>query len=70
VIPPAVLAELEAGARANVTVPDVPTLPWVEVKTVQSRALIPAVVDLGPGEAEVIALGLEYPRSLLILDDQ
>lgn len=70
VIPPAVLAELEAGARANVTVPDVPTLPWVEVKTVQSRALIPAVVDLGPGEAEVIALGLEHPGSLLILDDQ
>lgn len=32
VIPPAVLAELEAGARANVTVPDVPTLPWVEVR--------------------------------------
>lgn len=39
-------------------------------KTVQSRALIPAVVDLGPGEAEVIALGLEHPGSLLILDDQ
>lgn len=70
VIPAAVLAELEAGARASVGVPDVPTLPWVEVKTVQSRALIPAVVDLGPGEAEVIALGLEHPGSLLILDDQ
>lgn len=70
VIPPAVLAELEAGARANVIVPDVATLPWVEVKTVQTRALIPAVVDLGPGEAEVIALGLEHPGSLLILDDQ
>jgi predicted nucleic acid-binding protein len=25
---------------------------------------------LGPGEAEVVALGLEHPGSLLVLDDQ
>lgn len=69
VIPPAVQTELEAGARAKLGVPDIATLPWVEVKTVQSRVLIPAIVDLGAGEAEVIALGLEHPGSLLILDD-
>ncbi len=69
VVPPAVHAELEAGLKVQVAVPDVATLSWVEVKAVESEALIPAIVDLGPGEAEVIALGLEHPGSLLILDD-
>ncbi len=68
-VPPAVRAELEAGAKAGILVPDIATLPWIEEKAVQSRALIPAIVDLGSGEAEVIALGLEHPGSLLILDD-
>lgn len=30
---------------------------------------MPNVTDLGEGEAEVIALGIENPGSLLILDD-
>jgi uncharacterized protein len=37
---------------------------------VQSIALITAILDLGPGEAEVIALGLEHRGSLLIIDDR
>ncbi|MBI3015607.1 MAG: DUF3368 domain-containing protein [Candidatus Tectomicrobia bacterium] len=69
VIPPAVRAELEAGRRAKVEVPNFAALPWIEMRSVQSRALIPAIVDLGAGEAEVIGPGLEYPGSLLILDD-
>lgn len=70
VVPPAVLGELEAGGRVGIAVPDLAGLSWVEVRAVQSRILIPAIVDLGPGEAEAIALGLEHPGSLLILDDQ
>jgi predicted nucleic acid-binding protein len=70
VVPAAVQAELKAGVQANLNVPDVEKLSWVEVKAVQSKALIPAIVDLGPGEAEVIAMGLERPGSLLIRDDQ
>ena len=31
---------------------------------------VPNIVDLGRGEAEVIALGLQNPTGLLILDDQ
>ncbi len=69
VVPPAVQTELEAGLKIKVGVPDVARLSWVEVRAVKSQALIPAIVDLGPGEAEVIALGLEHPGSLLILDD-
>ncbi|AKV68361.1 hypothetical protein VL20_3354 [Microcystis panniformis FACHB-1757] len=37
---------------------------------VKSVSLIPAIIDLGQGEAEVLALGLENPDSLLIFDDQ
>ena len=69
VTPPAVQAELEAGVQVKGDVPDIAMLSWIEVKAVHSRALIPAIVDLGPGEAEVIALGLEHPGHLLILDD-
>ena len=46
--------ELEAGLKIKVGVPDVARLSWVEVRAVESQALIPAIVDLGPGEAEVI----------------
>jgi predicted nucleic acid-binding protein len=70
VTPPAVGAELNAGLRAGVDVPRIEQCTWIQVKPVQSLALIPAIVDLGPGEAEVIALGLENPGSLLILDDR
>jgi predicted nucleic acid-binding protein len=70
IVPPAVQAELEAGAQAKLDVPRIASFPWIQVKEVQARALLPAIVDLGPGEAEVIALGLEHPGSLLILDDK
>ncbi len=49
VVPPAVLAELEAGAQAKIGVPDLATVLWAEVKAVQSHAVIPAIVDLGLG---------------------
>lgn len=70
IVPPAVQEELEAGKRQGVDVPDVSSLAWIHIHPVASAALVPAVVDLGQGEAEVIALGLEIADSLLILDDQ
>ncbi len=45
-------------------------LSWLQVVPVQSQELIPIVTDLGAGEAEVIALALENPGSLVIIDDQ
>ncbi len=63
VTPPAVGAELNAGLQAGVDVPRIEQCTWIQIKPVQSLALIPAIVDLGPGEAEVIALGLENPGS-------
>jgi len=69
-IPLAVQEELETGKRRGVDVPDVGSLSWICLRPVSSAALVPAVVDLGRGEAEVLALGLEIADSLLILDDQ
>jgi predicted nucleic acid-binding protein len=68
-IPPAVETELQAGAQRGVDVPQVSALPWLRVVPVVSVTSIPMVMDLGRGEAEVIALGLEQAGSRLILDD-
>ena len=68
-VPPAVRDELRAGAERGAVVPDLDRLPWIEVQPLRDSTLLPAVVDLGAGEAEAIALALSYPGSLLILDD-
>ena len=62
-IPPAVAREVEPTA---VELPD-----WVLVQEL-SRPLQPGTVSgsIGPGEREVISLGLELGVALLILDDQ
>ncbi|HJX27225.1 MAG TPA: DUF3368 domain-containing protein [Thermoanaerobaculia bacterium] len=69
IVPPAVREELRVGAERGVSTPDVDQVPWLEVRVPVERALLPMVTDLGAGEAEVIALGLASPGSLLILDD-
>jgi len=69
-VPTAVPQELEAGKLLGVDVPEINSLEWIEVRQVASIALIPAVIDLGQGEAEVLALGLEIPDPLLIFDDK
>src|SRR4051794_38586668 len=68
-IPSAVQDELRAGAELGVAVPDAGSLDWLQVQPVRDTALLPVVIDLGPGEAEAIALAIAHPGSLLILDD-
>ena len=60
-IPPAVQAELEAGAQRGISVPVVKALSWLRVTPLASRALLPLATDLGQGEAEVIGLGAAIP---------
>lgn len=61
--------ELEMGRSQEIDVPDLSTFTWAQVVAVTSEQ-VPNVIDLGRGEAEVIAVGLEHSGSLLILDDQ
>ncbi|MFE4106087.1 DUF3368 domain-containing protein [Almyronema epifaneia] len=70
ITPMAVKKELDAGQQQGIQVPDLSQLEWLKVVTAQSSALVPVVTDLGAGETEVLALCLENPNSLMILDDQ
>jgi uncharacterized protein len=69
VVPDAVRAELAQGQQRGVALPDLTTLPWVAVRHVSHPGLLPLAADLGPGESEVLALGVEMPGSLVVLDD-
>jgi predicted nucleic acid-binding protein len=67
---PGVAQELAAGAEKGYDVPDLAELSWLEIRPLGESRLLPALVDLDRGEAEVIALGLQLPGSLVILDEQ
>jgi uncharacterized protein len=67
-VPIAVQRELQAGESQGHSIPILEQLNWVKLSSANARFL-PNVTDLGEGEAEVIALGIENPGSLLILDD-
>ena len=69
-VPSAVNAELEEGKRRGVNLPDLATVPWMTVRSVRDRTLLPLVTSLGSGEKEVLGLGLETPDHLLVLDDR
>ena len=69
-VPSAVAAELAEGKRRGVDLPELAGLPWVAVRSVRDRKLLPLVTSLGNGEKEVLALGLEASDHLLVLDDR
>ena len=69
-VPTAVAAELAEGRRRGVRLPELAQLPWVTLRSVRERKLLPLVTSLGSGEKEVLALGLEAPDHLLVLDDR
>lgn len=68
IAPTSVQRELLAGQTQGLSIPALEQLDWVEIASANARFL-PNVTDLGEGEAEVIAIGIENPGSLLILDD-
>lgn len=68
-VPEAVVVELEDGRRLGVSLATLEELPWLQVRSVRDRTLLPLVTHLGDGEKEVLALGLESPDALLLLDD-
>ena len=68
-IPEAVADELNVGISIGAHVPDPSQIDWIKIKKVKEKSLLPLVTNLGKGEKEVIALGLESKKPLLILDD-
>ena len=67
--PNAVIQELHTGRQRGYDVPDLTSYPWlsiVEPRFLPSQWL---ALDLGPGELAAMALALEYPARIVLLDD-
>ncbi len=48
-----------------------PVLPWMVVQAAQNQALVQSLrMDIGPGEAEAIALAIEARAARTVLDDK
>lgn len=69
IIPNAVLEELEDGRKAGEDIPSIKEHNWIKVRHISVPSSIKIIPDLGKGEAEVLALGLEERDHLLIIDD-
>ncbi len=68
-VPASVEEELGVGLRLGLSLPDLGSLHWITVRRPSSSIALPLVTDLGPGEREVLALALETPDSVCVLDD-
>lgn len=69
IVPESVADELAVGLSLGISLPDIYSISWIEIRSAQSKAILPLVTELGAGERETLALALEIPESLLILDD-
>ena len=68
-IPPAVVQELADGAALGVALPVLPEVSWLQVQAPSSTQVWRVASTLGAGEREALALALETPNALLLLDD-
>jgi predicted nucleic acid-binding protein len=69
-VPPAVVGELDRGKAIGIDLPDIPALPWMKIQAPEGLDKVPTVADLGAGEKEVLALGLQVPGAVVILDER
>lgn len=69
-IPEAVKEELEKGYIEGQHVPRLENYPWVQIISVSVPEYLNLIVDLGPGESEVLAVATYHPLALVILDDK
>lgn len=68
-VPTAVANELREGAARGIDLPVLESLGWVSVRSAKGSVPLPLITDLGAGEREALALAVESPASLVILDD-
>jgi uncharacterized protein len=69
IVPPAVLAELDAGIAKGLDLPQPENLKWVKIRAPISATAASLITDLGPGESQVLMLALETHGSVALLDD-
>ncbi len=68
-VPTAVFREVSSSAHCDRAAEAVRNANWLQPVSVPSIPQTVAAWDLGPGESEVIALGLVNRRSRLVMDD-
>lgn len=68
-VPSAVLRELDEGRALGFEVPDTDNLSWLETVDPKSTPSEWLTLDLGAGELAAMALALENPQRILLLDD-
>jgi predicted nucleic acid-binding protein len=69
IVPPAVMHELGEGRALGVNLPDLSREEWLLVRRPVSQQAVALVSNLGPGETEVLMLGLESRNAVVVLDD-
>jgi predicted nucleic acid-binding protein len=70
IVPEAVAAELGAGRRLGVLLPEPEALPWMDIRSPASPVGGLLSWDLGGGESAILSLALEKPGSWVVLDDK
>ncbi|MCI0617970.1 hypothetical protein L0244_33775, partial [bacterium] len=68
--PKAVIRELEEGQRKGFDVPKPNQYSWLEIVEPKILPTERLTMDLGAGELAAMALALENPSRILLLDDQ
>ncbi|MBI3326640.1 MAG: DUF3368 domain-containing protein [Nitrospinae bacterium] len=68
-VPPTVERELAVGRSLGVELPVPATLRWLHVRAPVPAQTLRLATTLGLGEREVLALALEIPGSLVLMDD-
>lgn len=68
-IPPAVDTELAIGRSLGLDVPDPAQLDWVTIRPLSRLPPVFLPAGLDAGEADVLALAMEYGDAIVILDD-
>jgi predicted nucleic acid-binding protein len=69
-IPPAVVDELERGRAIGIDLPEVRAPPSVKIQAPEGMDKLPTATDPGAGEKEVLALGMQVPGAVVVLDER
>jgi len=68
VVAKSVVDECAEGGR--ILVPDLTTLPWIRVQSVDSQNQLPALFELDRGERDTLLLAAKQPKALVVMDEK